>query len=106
MASTEIASFFHCCGNKLNKQTVLPIAKHGETEIDSCDSDRIQCVHIMPTYIKQSYMQHSCINVTIDPDNRLIWNSIQHNVKTKNLKSSDADGKILINIKFRLLLSI
>lgn len=40
MASTEIASFFHCCGNELNKQTVLPIAKHG-LEIDSCDSDRI-----------------------------------------------------------------
>lgn len=90
MASTEIASFFHW--SELNKQTVLPIVKHG-LEIDSCDSDRIQCVHITPTYIKQSYMQHSCINVTIDPDNRLIWNSIQHNVKTKNLRSSDSDGK-------------
>lgn len=48
MASTEIASFFHW--SELNKQTVLPIVKHGLTEIDSCDSDRIQCVHITPTY--------------------------------------------------------
>lgn len=79
MASTEIASFSQCCGNELNKQTVLPIAKHG-LEIDNCDSERIQCVyiHISPTHIEEFYMQHSCINVTINPDKRLIWNSIQH----------------------------
>lgn len=49
MASTEIASFSQCCGNELNKQTVLPIAKHG-LEIDNCDSERIQCVYIYIAY--------------------------------------------------------
>lgn len=64
-------SIFHCCGNELNKQTVLPTAKHS-LEIDCCDSELVQCIHITPTHIKQSYMQYSCIDVTINPDNRLI----------------------------------